>query len=132
MVMSPAEIIALLGTIQRAGNGITYASHAAEGIYNDLVHSGKEDLGKFYLQDSNYRTWKVKVRTTGNRGRYLKVKCKTLGMKRKVSADGYKPGKYLQIASEEWIAFAVYAETQDSRLLPCIGQVLNRLATNTG
>lgn len=107
-----------------------YAGYAVKSIYEDLVHSGKDELGEFYLRDRNYQNWEVKVRITGRRGRYLKLKSNLVDSTIRVSADGYKPGKYLQMRLEEWMAFAAYVETRDSRLKPCLEEVLDRLVAD--
>ncbi|AFY65886.1 hypothetical protein GEI7407_1392 [Geitlerinema sp. PCC 7407] len=107
-----------------------YAGYAVKSIYEDLVHSGKKELGEFYLKDGNYITWKIKVRVTGNRGRYLKLKSNLSDDTIRVSADGYKPSKYLQMRLEEWMAFAAYVKTRDSRLKSCLEDVLDRLVAD--
>jgi hypothetical protein len=130
MPISPAEIIALVKSAQVAHKAAMYAGDVVKGVYEDFIHDGKEEVGEFYLRDRNYRTWEVKVRATGKRGKYLKLKSNLADDTIRVSADGYKPGKYLQMRLEEWIAFATYVETRDSRLKPCLEDVLDRLVAD--
>ena len=42
-------------------------------LLDDVVYKGKEYLGEVFTQDSYGCLWKVKVRYTGNRKRYLKI-----------------------------------------------------------
>lgn len=101
----------------------------SEAIWNELCHGGKEDLGEANIQDSSSCLWEVKVRKTGYRGRYLKIKSKT-GSSRKMraSADNYKPGEYLSITPDEWEVFYLLADNgNDIKLYTCAKIILDRL-----
>ncbi|WP_334907455.1 hypothetical protein [Nostoc sp.] len=68
---------------------------------------------QFYVTAN--REWKVKVRRTGNRGRYLKISSyPDYKQSLRASADKYK--SYLQITSDEWEVFYRTAKgLKDSR-----------------
>lgn len=72
-------------------------------------------MGETVLCDSYNREWKVKVRRTGNRGRYLKIySYPDYKQRLKASADKYK--SYLQITSDEWeVFYRTAGGLQDSR-----------------
>ncbi|BAY31587.1 hypothetical protein NIES2107_34480 [Nostoc carneum NIES-2107] len=86
-------------------------------------HSGKDDLGETILCDSHNRKWKVKVRSSNKRGRYLKIYSYPDGKKKlRASAEQYK--YYLRITFDEWELFYRSATgLKDSR----ITAVLDRL-----
>lgn len=101
-------------------------------VWNELRHGGKEDLGNANIQDSSGCLWEVKVRTTGNRGRYLKIKSKT-GSSRKMraSADNYKSSEYLSITPDEWEVFYLLANNgNDKELYNCAKSILDKLVRN--
>lgn len=76
----------------------------ASKLFDYTRHSGKHYLGETVLCDSSNRKWKVKVRRTGNRGRYLKISSyPDYKQSLRASADEYK--SYLQITSDEWEVF---------------------------
>ncbi|MEH2330878.1 hypothetical protein [Nostoc sp.] len=76
----------------------------ASKLFDNTRHSGKHYLGETVLCDSYNREWKIKVRRTGNRGRYLKIySYPDYKQKLRASADKYK--SYLQITSDEWEVF---------------------------
>jgi len=96
----------------------------ANQLLNNTRHSVKHDLGETVLCDSSNREWKVKVRRTANRGRYLKISSYPDHKQRlRASADKYK--SYLQITSDEWEVFYRTAGglTPDSRATA----ILNKL-----
>ncbi|MDZ8050714.1 MAG: hypothetical protein RMX68_021030 [Aulosira sp. ZfuVER01] len=86
-------------------------------------HSHKDDLGETVLRDSHNREWKVKVRYSSKRGRYLKIYSYPDGKKKlRASADQYK--YYLRITPDEWEWFCRAAEgLQNSQ----VTAVLDRL-----
>ncbi|MUG91708.1 hypothetical protein F7734_04105 [Scytonema sp. UIC 10036] len=68
-------------------------------LVEDTRHKPKQYLGEVVIYDNKNCRWKIKLRSTGTRGRYLKLSsqnCKEL----RASADGYK--SYLQMTSSEW------------------------------
>ncbi|QIR40929.1 hypothetical protein HCG51_32445 [Tolypothrix sp. PCC 7910] len=86
-------------------------------------HSGKDDLGEKILCDSHNQKWKVKVRCSDKRGRYLKIYSYPDGKKKlRASADQYK--YYLRITSDEWeLLYQAVAGQNNSR----VRAVLDRL-----
>lgn len=69
-----------------------------------IFPSKRQNLGKTVLHDSHNREWKVKVRYSKKRGRYLKLYSYPDGKKKlRASAAQYK--YYLQITSDEWELF---------------------------
>ena len=70
----------------------------------DSGHKKKQYLGEIVISDINIHPWKIKLRCTKKRGRYLKIASQIdESQKIRVSADGYK--HYIQITSEEWDIF---------------------------
>lgn len=116
--MNPTDIV----TIYKVGE-------AAEDLWNEIWHGGKEDLGSVLIQDSSCHLWKVKVRFTGYRKRYLKIKLESNGSRKiRASADNYKPGEYLRITPDEWHIFALLAkDNNDPKLYACAQNILDRL-----
>lgn len=95
-------------------------------IIDKIQHNGKDYVGEFSIRDNKYIEWKVKVRQTGNRGRYLKFESKTHDVKFRASADGYRPEKYAQITPTEWEYCAAYA-LGDQSYQSQVKSLLNRL-----
>ncbi|MFB2880476.1 hypothetical protein [Floridanema aerugineum] len=116
--MNPTDIV----TLYKFGK-------VAEDLWNEAWHGGKEDFGSVLIQDSNSRLWKVKVRFTGYRKRYLKIKLESHGsLKIRASADNYKPGEYLRITPDEWHVFALLAKDNNEReLYACARSIIDRL-----
>lgn len=116
--MNPADIV----TLYKVGE-------TAEELWNEIWHGGKEDLGEVLIQDSSSRLWKVKVRFTGYRKRYLKIKLESNGSRKiRASADNYKPEEYLRITPDEWHVFALLAKDENDReLYACARSILDRL-----
>lgn len=92
--MKPADIITLYKTGKAAYKIGKY------GLFDNIVHAGKDRVGEVLIRDSSYRLWEVKVRVTGKRGRYLKINSKLGKEEILASAEGYKPGKYLSITQD--------------------------------
>lgn len=85
-------------------------------IYGAMKHpDGKDCVGEFRVRDNTSREWKIKVRATGNRGKYLKLKSKVGSREIRASANGYKPEKYARITPQEWSACAEYALGDESK-----------------
>ena len=116
--MTPQDIVVFYKT-----------GEAAFDLWNEIWHGRKDYLGSVMLQDSSSRLWKVKVRFTGYRRRYLKIRLvSNTSRKLRASADGYKPGEYLCITPNEWQVFACLAEGKhDSELHACAQSILSRL-----
>ncbi|BAY62234.1 hypothetical protein NIES22_23030 [Calothrix brevissima NIES-22] len=95
----------------------------AQDISKIFGHNGRNDLGKTVLRDSHNREWKVKVRHSSKRGRYLKIYSYPDGKKKlRASADQYK--YYLHITYDEWeLFYKAAAGLEDSR----VRSVLDRL-----
>lgn len=98
-------------------------------IFGKYNHNGRSYIGEFDMMSDSGDRWEVKVRTQSNRGKYLKLKRKTGGkLKLRASADNYKLyDEYLPIQAEEWIAFAEYSQTGNTRLLPYLQYTLSQL-----
>ena len=98
-------------------------------IWWELRHDGKERIGSFDIYDGHGGTWKVRVRWTGNRGHYLKVDSRDdEAIKYLVSAEGYRPEKYLQITEEEWALFLPLAKGKASaEMVQAVGPVLDKI-----
>lgn len=98
-------------------------------LWNEIHHGGKDDVGSVFMDDSSMSLWEVKVRITGNRGRYLKIKSKPNESREfRASADGYKPEKYLPITPDEWSVFAHLTKSKnDPKLYANAQTILNRL-----
>jgi hypothetical protein len=64
--MNPTELI----TLYKLGND-------ASKLWNEIWYGGKDYLGELKIQDSSGCLWEIKVRYTGYRGRYLKLKYKS-------------------------------------------------------
>lgn len=98
-------------------------------IHESLKHpDGIDYVGEFRVRDFNSREWKIKVRETGNRGRYLKLKAKVGDREVRASADNYKPGKYARITPQEWSLCVEYAtgdETKHSQVLTIVNRLVN-------
>jgi hypothetical protein len=111
---------------------ILTAYKLAEGatkVWNEIWHGGKDFLGEVNIQDSSGCFWEVKIRNTGHRGRYLKLKSKS-GSKGKMraSADNYKPEEYLSITPDEWEVFFLLAnDSKDRKLYVGAKSILDRL-----
>lgn len=56
--------------IYKIGKEITFIF---DNICNELMHDGKRYLGEVIVQDSSGCLCEIKVRWTGDRGRYLKI-----------------------------------------------------------
>jgi len=102
---------------------------ASDAIIARYRSRNREDYGEFTIRDKSSDSWEVKVRSQSSRGRYLKLKrVSNEKLKLRASADSYKLyDKYLPITEEEWIAFAEYYQSRDSRLLTYLEDVLARL-----
>ncbi|MBH8551694.1 hypothetical protein I8751_04745 [Nostocaceae cyanobacterium CENA357] len=96
-------------------------------LLNRVRHDGKDYLGEVFVQDSYGCLWKIKVRYTGNRKRYLKISSQS-GKSRHIraSADNHKPGEYLQIAPNEWESFYRLANNEQ-QFYKCTQNILDRL-----
>lgn len=94
-----------------------------------LIHDGqnKQYLGEVIITDVNEHPWKVKVRYTKKRGRYLKISSQVdSSQKMRASADGYKA--YTQITPEEWEIFNRLSGLQEQQKLRSQSQkILNKL-----
>lgn len=119
-MLNPANIFDLYKGTKEIGNGV-------DKLFNEIFHDGKDYLGEVFVQDNNGRLWEIKVRYTGDRGRYLKIKSKSSGSKKiRATADSYKD--YLRITPNEWEIFYRLAGSQnDQQLYNEAKQVLNRL-----
>ena len=72
--------------------------------FNFVMHDGKDYYGEVDVQDSSGTLWRIRVRRTGDRGRYLKINSKTNSSRQiRATADGYKD--YVQITPDEWDMF---------------------------
>ncbi len=96
------------------------------GVGKEIINifpTKRQNLGKTVLRDSHNREWKVKVRYSKKRGRYLKLYSYVDGKKKlRASADQYK--YYLRITPDEWeLFYRAAAGLEDSR----ITYVLDRL-----
>jgi hypothetical protein len=98
-------------------------------IWWELRHDGKEKYGSVTIDDGNGGTWKIRVRWTGNRGNYLKIDSKdNHAIKYLVSAEGYRPEKYLQITEAQWEPFLRLAKGEDSPgLMEAMSPVLDHI-----
>jgi hypothetical protein len=105
-------------------------------LWDAVHHGGKERIGSVRLRDESGRGWKVRVRSSGKRGRYLKLtSLDGSGLEVRATADGYKPEMYRSITPEEWTVFALFAEggsdwlgrRDDPALLDCVKELLHRL-----
>jgi hypothetical protein len=96
----------------------------ANKLFDNVRHNGQHDLGETVLRDSRNREWKVKVRRTGNRGRYLKIySYPDYKKKLRASADQYK--SYLQITPNEWEMFYRAARgLEDSRVTSVLDKLV--------
>lgn len=97
---------------------------------HELIHDGhknKQYLGEIIITDINKHPWKIKVRYTKNRGRYLKISSQLdSNSKMRVSADGYK--NYTQISGEEWEIFnRLSGLKSQQQLYDRAKQILNKL-----
>lgn len=119
--MNPAEIITLIKTGKAAYKIGKY------GLFDNVVHGGKDRVGEVKIRDSSYCLWEVKVRETGKRGRYLKISSKLSDEEILASAEGYKPGKYMSITQDEWTVFALCTENDNPQLISCAQNILDRL-----
>lgn len=119
--MKPSDIIMLYKAGKAAYKVGKY------GLVDNIAHGGKDRVGEVLIRDSSYCLWKIKVRITGNRGRYLKIKSKLDGQELRASTEGYKPGKYLSITDDEWTVFALCTENDDPQLHACAQSILDRL-----
>lgn len=98
---------------------------------------GKEKVGSVLIRDSKGRQWKIKVRTSERRGRYMKVKPvgHSTVEKFRLSAEGYKPHKYDPVAEEVWADFAFFSEgkekweghTEDKELTARVRKALDEM-----
>ena len=62
-----------------------------DNVFNEVMHSGKEYFGEVCVQDSSGNLWKIRIRHTGDRGRYLKIDSKTNSSHQiRATADNYK------------------------------------------
>lgn len=96
-------------------------------LLDGVVHNGKEYLGEVFIQDSSGRLWKVKVRYTGHRQRYLKISSQSNTSREiRASADNYKPEEYLQITPNEWESFYRLANNERD-FYGCVQSILDRL-----
>lgn len=104
-------------------------SKDAAGLWNEIWHGGKDYLGETKIQDSSGCLWEIKVRYTGNRGRYLKIKSKSdSNQKMRASADNYKPGEYTSITPDEWEVFLLLIkDSKDRELYAGAKTILDRL-----
>jgi hypothetical protein len=67
-----------------------------DNIFNKFLHDGKEYFGEVLIQDNAGYLWKIRVRWTGDRGRYLKLDSQSNSSQQiRVTADGYKD--YLRV-----------------------------------
>ncbi len=99
----------------------------AHTVLEDVVYNGKEYLGEVFIQDSYGCLWKVKVRYTGNRKRYLKISSQSSASRKiRASADNYKPGEYLHMTPKEWENFYRLANN-DQEVYRCVQSTLDRL-----
>lgn len=116
--MTPQDIVVLFKT-----------GEAAFDLWNEVWHGGKDYMDSVILQDSSSRLWKIKVRFTGYRGRYLKIRLMSDNSRKlRASADGYKQGKYLCVKPNEWQVFACLAEGRyNSELHEWAQSILSRL-----
>ncbi|MBW4562624.1 MAG: hypothetical protein KME32_16025 [Mojavia pulchra JT2-VF2] len=72
--------------------------------FNFVMHDSKDYYGEVDVQDSSGTLWRIRVRRTGDRGRYLKINSKTNSSRQiRATADGYKD--YVQITPDEWDMF---------------------------
>ncbi|MBD2199748.1 MULTISPECIES: hypothetical protein [Calothrix] len=75
-----------------------------DSVFNEVMHSGKEYFGDVCVQDISGNLWKIRVRHTGDRGRYLKIDSKTNSSQQiRATADDYKD--YVRITPDEWEVF---------------------------
>ena len=89
---------------------------------------GKDKFGSFYIWDSSYEEWKVRVRRSEKRGCYLKLTSD--GVEVLATVSPYKPhkygshGKYPRISMEEWEACVLLADGESGNRGPFIDQEL--------
>ena len=130
------EIVKMLEAGLEIGVG---AAKVGSSIWKEIRHGGKDKIGSVLLQDSVGAMWKVRVRRTGKRGRYLKFSSQSPeGRKFRASADGHHPSKYAGISVSEWEVFALFAQgekdwqgrTENEELTVAVHELLNRLVAS--
>jgi hypothetical protein len=119
-MLNPTNILGFYKNSKDLGNGV-------DKLFNEIFHNGKDYFGEVFVQDNNGRLWEIKIRHTGDRGRYLKIKSKSNGSKKvRATADGYKD--YLRITPDEWeIFYRLAAEPNNQQLYNEAKKVLTRL-----
>ncbi|MBD2358871.1 hypothetical protein H6G41_30460 [Tolypothrix sp. FACHB-123] len=55
---------------------ILKASKEFDNAFNLVMHGGKDYYGDVDVQDSSRNLWCIRVRRTGDRGKYLKIDLK--------------------------------------------------------
>lgn len=136
--MEPSSIATLLTSL---ASRETYK--AAKKTWTKLKHDGYERAGTARIVDSQDDEWQVKIRRSGKRGRFLRIERKRPKGEEFLACAGHKPEKYLQITSEEWEAFYLFAYREDHHdqewvghieqrdLYACVKGILARLAASS-
>ncbi len=108
-------------------------------LWDAIKHGGKERIGSVRLSTGDDRAWKVRVRRSGKRGRYLKINSKDgSGLEIRATADQYRPDEYRCITPEEWTVLALFAEGRsdwqgrrdDGDLATCAQDIITRITTS--
>lgn len=110
--MNPLEMISGVSLLKET---VEKAVSVSFLVHDEIVHGGKNSYGEVKVKDKQNRLWKIKIRKTGNRGRYLK--CRVIGdssIKFRASADSYKPTKYIQIEPAEWDIFLCLSQEKNN------------------
>jgi hypothetical protein len=101
-------------------------SKDVDTVFNEVMHDGKEYFGEVSVQDSSGNLWYIKVRQTGDRGRYLKIYLKNGSQKMRATADNYKD--YVRITPDEWEIFMLLARnSNDTNLYYKAKPIISRI-----
>lgn len=119
-MIDPTSIFGLYKGAKELSNGV-------DKFFNGIFHDGKDYLGEVFVQDNKGRLCEIKIRCTGDRGRYLKIISKSGSSKKvRATADCYKD--YLRITPNEWeIFYRLAAEPNNQQLYDEAKRILTRL-----
>jgi hypothetical protein len=135
--VKPEDYVLLVRSGEKAFQAGRKTLKWGRGFYEEIAHNGKDKVGSVLLRDHQMRLWKVRVRRTGHRERYLKFDPENHdAQKFRASADSDKPHGYQSISEAEWMVFALFAEggsdwegrVEDADLHASVKTVLDRLA----
>ena len=110
-IPDPETIVVAIKTGTKVLKAARKVGKKAKKAYNNAKHDGKDNIGSVRVRDMHGCLWKVRVRNSGKRGRYLKLKPKGHAAdKFRASCDGYKPDEYRAISENDWLGFMYFAE----------------------